>query len=1306
MSVGPRLNVELLGGWRLTGPDGREVRLASRKAQALLACLALDPGASFGRDQLAQLLWDSGDAELARASLRQALSALRRALGTDAAALVCDSASVALDARLATSDVQHLRDQMRATAPDAMGQVADRYGVELLPGFDAKSASFDAWLDEHRRSLRREWTLALQRLVAHSVRVGDVTAAIDALSRLVTVDPTNETAQRDLMALYARQGHYVEALRQYRACSEALRRELDVAPDPATEALHRELLRRRRASEPGAADVPARTAASPPVTPSAPGASGDARAGVAHASAVERAATASATPTERPVATLREAVVLVARLGSQPGTHRDDPESLHAAWAQAASTVEATVSALGGVADRPDQGEIVAVFGADRTTGNELQRAVRAARRLTDRTTEPHGPSFAVGISRGLVLPAGGSSPFPLAGQAVATARRLARAAGLDATLLAADVAAQMADRDTRPAPSGADLPPSARLLTSQITDDVRDDTPALAGRRAELAMLETVLDRVRASGHGRVVIVRGEPGIGKSSLLAAVASAAAPHAAVHVTQVLDFGQRFGERPRATLAARWLGLAGGPVTPEAVGAAVERNLAAGVIEQADVAAIADLLAIEPGTVLAPYPAAATEPAARERAQAALMRRLLERVTAEQSQLVIVEDAHWADPTEIGQLADFAQAIAQRPVLLTISTRAEGDPFTEAWRARARGCPVTTLDLAPLAEDEARELAARYEGVAPDSLEHCVETAAGNPLFLVQLLRSAQAGQQALPGNVRALLLARAERLPAATQRLLHAAAILGLRFRVDALCHVAAVEDDALVALEAPGLLARDGEECQFTHALVRAAIYDSLLRSERTSLHERAAVWFELRDASLHAEHLAAAEHPGAALAHLRAAEAELHAYRFERATTHAERALALARTAHERCEAHAMLGAVYAGRGRTEQAIAAYRASTEAAADASQRARARLGLAGNLRIVDRYEEALEVVEAAEADVRGEGDLRRLAQVWTLRGNLHFPRGEIEQCRLAHERALELAQQAGSTEDVARALGGLCDAHYQRGQLLTALAYGRRCLALSEPAGLVHLRLAYLSMVASCQSYAGEFDQALDAVQQIIVEAHRVGDLRSELLACAIGSSLATYRTEYALAIDRSLRSLHLARELGAGRFEAEALIQQGAARCFDGDLAVGRRLLEEAAARAREVAVTYCGPWALAALAFHCGDAERARNLLDEGERGLALGAVSHNHFEYRLNAVELMLELGDTAGALRHAGALTEYTREEPLAWSDLVVARAQVLAAAVATGRLDADAARDVRLRAERIGFRWLLPRLDRAAATPN
>jgi DNA-binding SARP family transcriptional activator/Flp pilus assembly protein TadD len=1283
VAVETQLNVDMLGGWRLTAADGREVRIASRKAQALLACLAVSPGTPVGRDQLAQLLWEDSDSELARASLRQALSALRRAFGEQAAtALVCDTVSVMLDARRATSDVQRLRELMRDASPEALGQIAARYGAELLPGFDAKSSSFEAWLDEHRRGLRREWTLALQRLAAQCVRVGDVAAAIDALARLVAADATNETAQRDLMALYARQGLYVEALRQYRACCEALRRELDVAPDPATEALHREVLRRRRASEPGATDVAEHPSPAPAHEPGP----------------------TTVASTERPVATLREAVVLVARLELDADTRGDDPEAVHTAWNEAASYVDAVVSELGGVADRPSQGEIVTVFGLERTTGNELQRAVRAARRLTTVGPSDQGPSFAVGLARGLVLPAGGSTPFPLAGQAVATARRLARSATLHSTLLATEVAMHMPERETCPIPSrpGHDAPPEAARMLAPTTTSGATDEVTLAGRRAELAMLETLLERVRASGKGRVVVLRGEPGIGKSALLEALAAAARARAAVHVTRALDFGQPVSDRPRATLAGRWLDLPPGRPVTEALRTAIDRAIASSVIERTDVPAVLDLLAVVPDGDFGPYVAPAQDPIARERAQAAVMQRLLERAAAERPQLVILEDAHWTDPTEILQLAEFARAITQFPVLFAVSTRIEGDPFTASWRARARGCPVTVLDLAPLAEDEARELASRYPGVTPERLEQCVETAAGNPLFLVQLLRSAQAGHDALPGTIRALLLARVERLPVTTQRLLHAAAILGLRFDRDALCHVASASDSALQELEAPGLLACDGDEFHFTHALVRAAIHESLLRSARTGLHQRAAVWFESRDPSLYAEHLAAAEHPGAAAAHLRAAEVELRAYRFERATAHAERAAVLAPTSHERCEAHATLGAIHAARGRTERAIAAYRTSAALASDASQRARARLGLAGSLRILDRYDEALDVLAAAEADVLEEGDRRRLAQVWTLRGNLHFPRGEIEQCLGAHERALALAAEAGLPEDVARSLGGLCDAHYQRGRLRTALDYGLRCLALSEPAGLVYLRLAYLAMIASCQSYLGQFEDALDAAQRTVVEARRVGDMRSELLACSIGASLATYRTEYAVAIERSERSLKLARELGAGRFEAEALVLNGVARCLEGDLMVGRGLLETAAERARQTALTYCGPWAMAALAFHCGDEQRARELLAEGEQALALGAVSHNHFEFRLNAIELMLDAGDGAGAARHADAMADYTREEPLAWTQLVIDRASALASGTTP---DVGSVRAVLSRAEQMGFRWLVPRLERVLRLP-
>ena len=1276
------LVVELFGGMRVFSADGREIRISSRKAQALLACLALRPGTPFARDRLASLLWDGSDSELGRASLRQALAALRRSLsGAAARALRSDASSVVLDATFASSDVQRLRDLVRDGSPHALAQAAETYAGELLHGFDARSPAFEIWIDEHRRALRLEWLQVLQRFATQCLATGDLGGAIQALSRLVAVEPANEAAQRDLMNVYARRGQYTEALRQFRACREVLRRDLDVAPEPATEALHRDVLRRRRAAA-TSDDEPAQ---------SIPATIGPAVAGL------EESQREPAPLAATPIATLREVVVLVARIGRWHGPADEDPETVRDRWSVAERRVREFVERLGGVVDRPSQGALVAAFGLAASTGNELDRATRAAEMLTAAADEGT-PRFALGLARGLVLPAGGDVPFPIAGQAVVVAQSLAQAAEPDSLVVAPDIAAQLSDRYVlASAPVGAPAGSSVLVLAAGHPSDRRD--PMLAGRRAELALLETLFDRVVASGRGRAVIVRGDPGIGKSSLLEALAERVADRAAVHVVHVLDFGQPADERPGPALARRLIE----DVTGAAPGRdAIERAIRGGRLESDDAMAAADLLALEPVGPSAPR-LAAMDPVARERARARILGVLLAAATADRPLLVIVEDAHWADGTEIAALGDLASEVAKRPVLLALSSRIEGDPFPAAWRARARGCPVTTLDLAPLADDEARELAATYGGLADDVLERCIETAAGHPMFLVQLLRSAQAGQTALPGSVRAVLLARVERLPADVQRLLHAAATLGARFGLEALRYVAGSPACDPTAMEASGLLDCNDTECRFTHALIRAAIYDALLRSTRRALHLRAANWYEGRDPALHAEHLAAAEDPGAAAAHLRVAALEQRACRFDRALVHAARARALATADADRCDASAELGDIHLARGRTEEAIDAYRESAALAAAPGARARAGLGLATSLRVLDRHAEALATLSEAERDAMDEGDPRRLARVWTLRGNLHFPRGELDQCLRAHERALDLAQKARSPDDIARALGGLGDAQYQRGRMRTALAYVLRCLELSERHELESLRLAYLPMAAACRGYCGEIAPAIESVRQAATDAHRAGDVRAELLARSVGASLEFYRGGYAAGLEGSRRSTVLARELGARRFEIEGTLHQGLALHGLGNVEEAVAVLGQVAEWAREEAPTYCGPWALAGLAYVRGDAARGRALLEEGEQLLARGSVSHNHFEFRMLAIEFLLAVGDGPAARHHAAALAEYTREEPLPWSDLVIARAEAVAAAGKTARRKVNVGRlqELQQQAEQMGFMTLVPGLRNA-----
>ncbi|HSG65269.1 MAG TPA: BTAD domain-containing putative transcriptional regulator, partial [Gammaproteobacteria bacterium] len=243
------LRLELIGGCELRTPSGQPLKLTARKARALLAFLALQDGAPQSRERLAALLWEDADTELARTSLRQALSAIRRALPESGrSALHADALQIALDPDELDVDVVRLRRLLADATSASLAIALDLYRGELLEGLDARSGAFDEWLGTERRSLRREVVVAAQKLRELCREAGDTTGEVAALTRVIALEPLNEPAYRELMEAYARSGRYTDALRQYQICRTALRRELDVAPEPATEALYRELMRRRRAA--------------------------------------------------------------------------------------------------------------------------------------------------------------------------------------------------------------------------------------------------------------------------------------------------------------------------------------------------------------------------------------------------------------------------------------------------------------------------------------------------------------------------------------------------------------------------------------------------------------------------------------------------------------------------------------------------------------------------------------------------------------------------------------------------------------------------------------------------------------------------------------------------------------------------------------------------------------------------------------------------------------------------------------------------------------------------------------------------
>jgi hypothetical protein len=138
------------------------------------------------------------------------------------------------------------------------------------------------------------------------------------------------------------------------------------------------------------------------------------------------------------------------------------------------------------------------------------------------------------------------------------------------------------------------------------------------------------------------------------------------------------------------------------------------------------------------------------------------------------------------------------------------------------------------------------------------------------------------------------------------------------------------------------------------------------------------------------------------------------------------------------------------------------------------------------------------------------------------------------------------------------------------------------------------------------------------------------------------------------------------------------------------------------------RETGMAFLGPAILGGLARITPDREERLAALAEAEQLLAAGSISHNYLWFYSEAIDVALEQRDWSEADRYAEALGGYTRREALPYIDVVVARANALAA-LGRGRRDletVEALRQVRGRAEEIGWRSIIPDLDAALAAAS
>jgi ATP/maltotriose-dependent transcriptional regulator MalT len=420
----------------------------------------------------------------------------------------------------------------------------------------------------------------------------------------------------------------------------------------------------------------------------------------------------------------------------------------------------------------------------------------------------------------------------------------------------------------------GGSVPPAACAAIGATTYPAHGTIGSVnVGRAAERALIADALAAVRA-GEPRVLVLEGEPGIGKSHLLA------------HLAQT-------GREAGATVLAARASAFEGDLPYALVADALDGHLAAAAPRRlerlglTDPAALAGVLPALGG--LAPGAGAPD----RHRTQRAL-RDLLERLAAPRPLALCLDDVHWADPASLDALTALVARPPSAAVLLALAARENqlppplGGALAEALRAGR----AVTLTLTPLSPGEAAELVGR------DVAGAVYAQAGGNPFYLEQLARvppppappphaAAGAGAGAVPAAVAAALAAELAALDGDVRRLLDAAGVVGDPFEPALAAIVAELSDAAgLAALDAllGAALVRPADgprRFAFRHPVVRQAVYDALPGGWRLGAHARAAEALAVRGAGAveRAHHVAHAAVPGddRAVALLSEAAAEL---------------------------------------------------------------------------------------------------------------------------------------------------------------------------------------------------------------------------------------------------------------------------------------------------------------------------------------------------------------------------------------------------------------------------------------------
>jgi class 3 adenylate cyclase/tetratricopeptide (TPR) repeat protein len=814
-----------------------------------------------------------------------------------------------------------------------------------------------------------------------------------------------------------------------------------------------------------------------------------------------------------------------------------DPEDVRAMLVPYDIRVKSEIESFGGLVEKFIGDAVMAVFGAQVSHGDDAERAVRAGLRVLDAIQELNKENPALdltvraAVNTGVAIVDARQQPDIAQGLAhgdvVNTASRLETGAPPGGLVVGAETywatRSVIGYEPLEPIQAkGKRKPLAAWLALEALTGPAERAASAapMVGRDRELALLRRTWESVTTQRRPDLVTVVGHPGIGKTRLTREFVGLVEPSGTrVLRGRSLPYGESSGYRAFRQQVKDVAGIFEGDPPADA-----RAKLTAVVTElcgPTDGPEVADHLAVLIGL--------GGDRVADRQPLFFAARRFVEDLASRQPLLLVFEDIHWADTSQLDLLESLASRVRDVPVMFLALARPELLDSRPTWGAGLMS--HTSMQLHPLSSDEARTLAGHLlpmlsglQGAA----DRVVITAEGNPLFIEELVASlaerVDEALEELPTNVRSTIAARLDTLPAAARGALLDAAVIGKVFWRGALqaldaTRSAAELEDALDMLESRDFIHREsGSQIQgdheylFKHMLIREVAYATLPRAARRERHAAVARFIE----SAAGERI---EEAAALLAHHWQEAGDVdQAIRFlQLAAEHAAKGWA-------KDVAVALFGQalqlVPENQPELRRAIAIRRAETQV----------ELGDPGAAAALDKLLEETEGLE-------------RLKVLMARAHTAHWAMDAEGATRMSQE-AFDLAQSLSIEEFVGPALALQSLASSMDGNMDTSLELGVRALAKWTPGTRRAERALCLDQMATGWYWTGEYERALEYGEQAISFAEEIKSSDSLLRTGSVHALTLTGMGRHEEALPRFEEVIARGREFGlVPRMTARAL-------------------------------------------------------------------------------------------------------------------------------------------------------------------